>query len=103
MQKLVTILLVLFCLGGPPAVQAEQAPDAESAQAAAPAGEEQAPEEEGWSGFSIFLLVFVFSVLFILSSATALSRMGGKPPPRTPHKPSSQRPGGSDGKDRFRL
>lgn len=68
------------------------------------------PEKaEGWSGFSIFILVFVISVLFVLSSATALTRMGGgkssKPPKRAVKSPaaSPKRSRIPQGEDRFRL
>ena len=112
MRKVIQTLFLLCCFGiiMTSAVAAEESGDvAESeatAQADAEAQEAQSGEEKekkGWSGMTIFLLVFIFSVLFLISSATAMNRLGGKPPPRQEGQGPSPRRKAQTGKERFRL
>lgn len=68
---------------------------------------EGAKNEQKKHKYGVFLVVFLISILFVLSSATALKRMGGgKPAIRGKSRPSRKH--GSQGKlpegeKRFRL
>lgn len=57
--------------------------------------------------YGVFLVVFLVSVLFVLSSATALKRMGGGKPVTRGKTGQSRRPGSQgklpEGEKRFRL
>lgn len=110
MRKFLQTLLLLCCLG--PIVATHAAAEdvvVENGTTAQAAGESQhaqsgeAKEKKGWSGMTIFLLVFIFSVLFLISSATALNRLGGKPPPRQKGQTNSAQRKAQTGKERFRL
>lgn len=104
MKKALTVLVLigslLFQL---PAVAANDA----GAESSAPAGQQE--QEKGAdkedNGMLIFWLVFAGAVLFVLSSATALNSLGGKPPPRShgdgtgPQRKKKT----AEGKERFRL
>lgn len=106
--KLMHILFVLVCLAGFSTSYATETPISEQTQMEEPAKEKDA-KSEGWSGFTIFLLVFVFALLFVISSATAMNRLGGKgwaprsreATPPTPKKTTDSKL--REGKDRFRL
>lgn len=103
MRGLLQVMMVLLSLMAPPAFAAEQAGDAAPPASAAEAQSQE--KDEGWSGTTIFLLVFIFSVLFVLSSATAMNALGGRKPTPRPG-PRRQSPGERkkpEGKDRFRL
>lgn len=110
MRKILQTLLLLCCLGPIAATQAA-ADDAvvENEATDQTDGESQdaqrgvKKEKKGWSGMTIFLLVFTFSVLFLISTATALNRLGGKPPPRPKSSDTSPRKKAKTGKERFRL
>lgn len=87
------IMAMVFAFAAP--LSAEQpgasAPTAEiAADSREKTGKEEAEgQDKGWSGMTIFLLVFIFSVLFVVHSATALSRFEGKRPPPGAEKPHS--------------
>lgn len=62
------------------------------------------PQQEKGHGFSLFWIVFIVAILFVVSSATALNTLGGKPPPRSGSGDASKRKkAAEDPKDRFRL
>lgn len=108
MNKLVNVVLLCTLLWMPVLQAApaggEVATDGTSVEHSVEAPPDQ--PDEGWSGFSIFLLVFTVSVLFVLSTATALNRMGGgggKPPTGRPRKPTTTAKRSSLPKDRERF
>lgn len=108
MLKLLQVLVVMGCLFGLSQGYAAEAPGSAAAQVEVPAEGKDA-ESKGWSGFTIFLLVFVFALLFVISSATAMNALGGKGrAPRnrdeaTPKRKKSTESKLPEGQDRFRL
>lgn len=109
MLKLLQVLVVMGCLFGLSQGYAAEAPVSAAVQVEAPAEGKDAEESKGWSGFTIFLLVFVFALLFVISSATAMNALGGKGrAPRnrdeaTPKRKKSTESKLPEGQDRFRL
>ncbi len=96
---------MLICLHGfTSAYGIEALPDetVQETQAATEKAAAAPQEAEKNNGFSVFLVVFLIAVLFVLSSATALKGLGGKPPARRTAKPSSPRKL-PEGNKRFRL
>ncbi|MFO7592584.1 MAG: hypothetical protein R6X15_00875 [Pseudomonadota bacterium] len=108
MFKLLKLFVVIGCVGGMPLCYGGDAPVSESAQVEASIDDKD-EKSEGWSGFTIFLLVFVFALLFVISSATAMNALGGKKgaPPGRDRKPPQRKKITGDklpqGKDRFRF
>ncbi len=105
MRKLLQLMVLLGCLAAWPAAFAQEPVDNGEAVSAPASSEVAAEEKGGWSGMTVFAVVFVFALLFVLSSATALNSLGGKkrqPPPSRPKTTPSQRKV-PEGKDRFRL
>jgi hypothetical protein len=106
-KRLLALIIIAGLSGAVPALGAEtpQAP------AQPPVGEQQVgDEEEGSDGMLVFGLVFLFALLFVLSSATALNTLGGKPrankdkdKPRPRPGPAPTRNKMPQGKERFRL
>jgi hypothetical protein len=97
-------LIMVWCLCWLPAVLAEEAPHAQQ-QPETVAEEGSGTDKEG-GGMTVFLLVFLFSILFVLSSATALKALGGKQPPargKPRPKPTQTRKKLPEGEERFRL
>jgi hypothetical protein len=105
LRKLLGVLLLFSCLFWLTAGYAEEA-EVTSGQASDTTHQvEKKPEKSEGHGISVFLLVFIGAILFVISTATALNALGGKPPPRSgsgtttkPRKSSSEDP-----KGRFRL
>lgn len=109
MRKLcLYVLLAGVCVVGMSAAQAVRAlPESEPTVVEMPADGKTDQAKAGWSGMTIFLLVFVFSILFVISSATTMNKLGGKgkktPPKQRPRKATSSNNKIPHGKDRFRL
>jgi hypothetical protein len=98
-------MILLGCLAAWTATFAQEAPANGEAVSAPANSEDTAEDKEGWSGMTVFAVVFIFALLFVLSSATALNNLGGKkrqpPQPRSKTTPSRRKV--PEGKDRFRL
>jgi len=102
-QNRIKALLMLCWLCWIPPLHAEDGAVSKPTASAEIAQESATPKEKK-EGFSLFWIVFGVSILFVLSSATALNRLGGKPPSRSeggtlrPRKES-----GDEEERRFRL
>lgn len=103
--RLLLLVFGLLWLGGAATAQSQVTPNTTKGAEQAVAAEPES--EEGWSGFSVFLLVFIISILFVASTATALNNMGGKAPPKRPGKPRPKSTATGrklpQGRDRFKL
>ena len=108
MLKILQVLVVICCFGGLPLSYAGDPALSQPVQVEVSA-DDKGEQSGGWSGFTIFLLVFVFALLFVISSATAMNALGGKKgaprsrdeaPPKRKKSTERKLP---EGKDRFRL
>lgn len=103
-RNLMKVLIVACSLYWLPALHAAEPAAGKAAQSSEVASPEQAGvKEEKKGGFSIFWIVFLVSILFVLSSATALNRLGGKPPPRGKGGAPRPRKKAANDERRFRL
>jgi len=105
LRKLLSILVLALCLGGwPSAYAADEGQSAKSAETTSQQKEKKADTRED-DGMMIFWLAFLGAILFVLSSATALNSLGGKPPPRRNGDGAEpdRKKNVAEGKDRFRL
>ncbi|MCW8827897.1 MAG: hypothetical protein OQK94_02450 [Gammaproteobacteria bacterium] len=103
MQRVLQAIIVMCCLVSFSALYAQETSPAEQLTIEAQADEKGDGEQKGWSGMTIFWLVFAFSVLFLISSATALNRLGGKPPPIRKKPETRPRSKANESRGRFRL
>lgn len=105
MRKLLGVLALFSCLFWLPAGYAGETAATSSQEPVAAHQAEKKPEKSEGHGISIFLLVFIGAILFVISTATALNALGGKPPPRSGSgtTPKPRKSPSEDPKDRFRL
>lgn len=102
MRSLISIVLLFCCLYWLPVVHAEETESGKS-QASAMVDQEKTATKEKKDNFTLFWIVFAVSILFVISSATALNRMGGKPPSGGKEGTPSPRKKPADDERRFRL
>jgi len=101
--KVIKALVIACCLNWLPVVHAEEVPADKPVQTeVSPAATHTDEKKTKKGGVSTFWIVFIVSILFVLSSATALNTMGKKPPPRGSDK-TPPRKKSDNGKNRFRL
>ena len=105
LRKLLVVIVISALAWFTSGYAEEHASSVEQKTEATKPAEDKPKQEEG-HGISVFWMVFIGAILFVLSSATALNSLGGKPPPRSgdgtsrrPRKPKDDK----DPKDRFRL
>ncbi len=104
MRNILKAMLLLVCLSGfSMAVAQESMAEPVVQDQPVSEGGVEAPKAKKKGGFTLFLIVFLVAVLFVLSSATALKRMGGKPPLRVKTPPPNRRGKLPEGDKRFRL
>jgi len=97
-------LVVACCLWWLPAVHAQAETAGTSVEVEAPSTAKAGAEKEKKGGFSVFWVVFLVSILFVISSAAGLNALGGKPPPQGKGKtPPPRKKARSDDARRFRL
>lgn len=102
MRRFLGVFLLVACLVWLPSggfAAAQEVPTGATAQKSA-----KKPQKEKGNGVTLFLLVFGGAVLFVLSTATALNSLGGKPPAkRDDARAPARRSANGDPKSRFRL
>ncbi|MEJ2407167.1 MAG: hypothetical protein P8171_23365 [Candidatus Thiodiazotropha sp.] len=104
MKKLMRALLLLLVTCGMMPVYAETVSVEPSSpvEKASPAKKDIEGKEKS-NGMTLFLLVFIGAVLFVLSSASALNALGGRPPRKDGTTPPVKKKKSGDERDRFRL
>ena len=94
-------VVVVCCLCWLPAVHAQQ--ETAGTQVEATSTAKAGTEKEKKGGFSVFWVVFLVSILFVISSATALNALGGRPPSHDKGKTPPLRKRAGNDERRFRL
>jgi len=94
-------LIMVYCLCWLPSIHAET-PAADKPAQSESTTQAVTPAKAKKGGMSVFWIVFVIAILFVISSATALNRLGGKPPKHGDNKARPRNKSGTD-EHRFRL
>lgn len=101
MKNVVKALMLIYCLCWQPITYAVE-PMSDKPVQSETTTQPQDMAKPKKKGMSIFWIVFAVAILFVISSATALNRLGGKAPKRDNENPRPRNKSGKD-RDRFRL
>lgn len=103
-RNLFKVLLVACCLYGLPALHAAEPATDKSPQSETTQTEQPGTPQKKKGSVSLFWVVFIIAILFVLSSATALNSLGRRPPSHNKgaNAPQPRRKSAKDER-RFRL
>lgn len=104
MRNLMKVILVACCLYGLPALHAAEPVTGKPPQSEATGTAQPGTPQKKKGSVSLFWVVFIIAILFVLSSATALNALGRRPPSHNKGA-GAPRPHRKPAKDerRFRL